>query len=215
MSFFVLETMPTGRFQSARTDVLLENGFNKGDAPRCPKCGKFIGMLSWLPPYRVDIETWGKTFGDLAFAGASGWLLGSSTFRTVWEANLLKGLSGFHAVAVLRVKQHDKFAAALPEYFKADVIRNHAEVDQKCSGFEWDESPQCSVCRLGGTIKRWRRVVIAPETWTGEDIFIARGLPGTYIATLRFKQVCEANSIKNAVFYPAESYAHDFYPWEV
>ena len=48
----------------------------------------------------------------------------------------------------------------------------------------------------------------------GEDIFIARGLPGTIVVSERFKEWCEANEVRNAVFVPAEEYAHDFYPWE-
>lgn len=214
MSFYVLETMPKGEHESARTDVLPEKGFRVGNATRCQNCGEFVSMLSWLPPYRVEMETWGKNFGGLAFFGNPGWLLTSEKFRTVYEANGLSGLSGFEPTSVLKVKKHKKIAGSLPEYFKADVMRSSAEIHQDASGFDWDEEPVCPTCRLGRIIKRWKKIMIVPGTWTGEDIFIARGLPGTYITTERFKQVCEQNHIKNAILFPTESYGRDFYPWE-
>jgi hypothetical protein len=91
------------------------------------------------------------------------------------------------------------------------VSRGRTAIDLAASGFEWLEPPTCPECR-SAIIVRWQRVVIEEETWTGDDIFIARGLPGTYVVSERFKGVCDEHHIKNAVFVPAESYGHDFYP---
>jgi hypothetical protein len=63
-------------------------------------------------------------------------------------------------------------------------------------------------------LRRWQRVILEPGSWTGEDIFHARGLPATYITSERFKEVCERYRIANAVLIPAEEYGYDFYPWE-
>jgi hypothetical protein len=32
-----------------------------GEAPRCPSCGKFIGMEPWLPPYRARLRKGTRT----------------------------------------------------------------------------------------------------------------------------------------------------------
>ena len=59
-------------------------------------------------------------------------------------------------------------------------------------------------------IRSWKGTIVDESTWTGEDIFIARG-SADFIVTQRFKDVCEANHVTNAVFVPAEESGHDFY----
>ena len=68
------------------------------------------------------------------------------------------------------------------------------------------------VCRLGSDIRRWQKIIIDEATWQGEDIFIARGLPGTLITSDRFKKFCEDNDISNAILVPADKHNRDFYP---
>jgi hypothetical protein len=52
---------------------MLEEGVTLAEAPRCPTCGRFVGMLKWQPPYRVEMDTWGDHFGDLAFGSGCEW----------------------------------------------------------------------------------------------------------------------------------------------
>ncbi len=61
---------------------------------------------------------------------------------------------------------------------------------------------------------RWKRVIVDENTWNGADAFRPRGSPGETIVSQRFKDACELNGITNAVFLPAETYGHDFYPWD-
>jgi hypothetical protein len=70
-SFFILEEPRPGSPQDIAhgTRALKEEGFKVGPAPRCPACGGFIGLLRWLPPFRVELETWGKEFGDVIHIG--------------------------------------------------------------------------------------------------------------------------------------------------
>jgi len=217
MRFFVLERKPTGTNEAGRTDVMQEEDFTVGESPRCPTCGGFIGMLKWLPPYRVEMDIWGSHFGDFAFGGGSEWLLVSDRFRSIYEREGLKGLSGFDPVEVTKTTRHNKkLPGNPPQYFKVDVVRSQTPVDQAASGFEWSERALiCPVCLIPkeGIIKRWRGVVIRPASWQGEDIFVPRGV-GELVATSRFKELCEVNEVRNAVFVPAESYGHDYYPWE-
>ena len=169
-------------------------------------------MRPWLPPYRVDLDTWGREYGDLAFPTASD-ILGRLRFKQLWERQGLIGLSGFELVEVMKVKRHRKLNGDPPPYFKAAVVLSQAVVDNVASGVELEEPPTCSVCQLGSGIKRWKAIIIKPETWSGEDIFRPRWAGGFYV-TNRFKEFCEANDAKNAVFIPAEEYGRDFYPWE-
>jgi hypothetical protein len=212
MVFYLLNQTPTGRNAAASIDALTADGTKYGDAPRCEACGDFLGMRPWLPPYRVELETWGSEFGDLAFPTADD-ILVSLRFKQLWEREGLVGLSGFEPVEVVKVRRHRKFRGDPPPYFKAAVVLSRAVVDNVASAVELEEQPMCPVCQLGSGIKRWKAIIIKPETWNGEDIFQLRWVGGFYV-TNRFKEFCEANDIKNAVLIPAEEYGHDFYPWE-
>ncbi|HLL52959.1 MAG TPA: hypothetical protein VK447_05395, partial [Myxococcaceae bacterium] len=75
---------------------------NLGPAPLCPQCGGIRGALSWLPPYRVELEVYGKDYGDL-LNGPGNELLVTERFAEDFKAEGLKGLSGFHPVEVVRV----------------------------------------------------------------------------------------------------------------
>lgn len=217
MRFYVLERKPTKQKESSRTDVMQEVGFSVDEAPRCRACARFIGMLKWLPPYRVEIDTWGDHFGDCAFGGGCEWFLVSDRFRTLCAQSGITGLSGFYPVEAAKITRHNKkLRGTPPQYFKVDVVRSQTAVDPAASGFEWSEGTTlCPVCLFPkeGVIKRWRGIVVRSETWQGEDIFVPRG-GGELVTTSRFKELCELNEVKNAVFVPAESYSHDYYPWE-
>ncbi|MGC4002696.1 MAG: hypothetical protein QM811_05980 [Pirellulales bacterium] len=210
MQFFVLTQELIANSQRARTDVLKADGTNYGDAPRCPACGRYIGMRQWIKPYCVEMETWGSEFADMAITGTD--LLVSLHFMNAWQLSGLAGLSGFEDVKVVKLKNHDKSIGEAPAYFRAMVHRSQTEINLTLSGFQWDSPPTCPVCRLGGIIKRWKSVVIDAETWIGEDIFIARGLPGEIIVSERFKKFCELNCMKNISLLSADTYGHDFYP---
>jgi hypothetical protein len=215
-SFFILEEPKPGSPQDKAhgTHALKEEGFNVGPAPLCPGCGGFIGLLQWLPPFRVELETWGKEFGDVMHTGDE--LLVSEQFKETYTRAGLTGLLAFEPVEVIKVKRHRKFMGDPPRYFMADVVRSETTVDVEASGKEWDGGEEaCPVCfhRKGGTFLRQKRVVIKPETWTGHDIFHARG-GARFVASKRMKEICEANRIKNAVWIPASEYEVDFYPSE-
>lgn len=210
MQFFVLNQEPIVEQQTARVDSLKAEGTKYGEAPRCDNCSQYIGMRSWLPPYRVELETWGIEFADVIIIGTD--LLVSLRFKEAWERSRLVGLSGFGAVEVVRIKRHRKALGMPPPFFRAIVSRSHTAIDVVASGFEWENAPTCSTCLLGDVIKRWKRTIIDEETWTGEDVFIARGLPGEIIVSSAFKSFCDITRVKGTTCVSAESYGHDFYP---
>jgi len=219
MKFYVLNKRASPSESPACMDFLPVDPVNIGpDAPKCSTCGRFIGLLPWLPPYRVELETYGKLFADLA-SGPSSDVLISEKFRQLVEEHEVTGFEGFDPVEVVRVKKHRRFSGEPPPYYRVSVVRSQAAIDQVASGFDGYEGPVfriCPVCRSGAAVypKRWQRIILEPGTWSGEDIFVARGLAGTYLVSERFKVLCEENGITNVVLIPAEEYAHDFYPWE-
>jgi hypothetical protein len=207
MQFYVLDEFPRGPADTCMSKV---KGYSQGDAARCPKCREYVSLLSWLPPFRVVLKLVGNEFGDLVFGVGDDFLV-SQHFRDLYQRHGLSGLSGFEPVEVIKVKSRRKKRPNPPPYFRAVVIRSRTAIDLAASGFEWLEPPTCMECRLG-TIARWKRVVIGEGTWTGDDIFFPRGLSGRIFVSERFKQVCENNHVTNAIFLPAESLAHDYYP---
>ena len=210
MQFFFLENPPTASVR--RQGWTIQRTIPALATPRAARRGEYIGMRPWLPPYRVEFDTRGREYGDLAFPTASD-ILVPLRFKQFWERQGLIGLSGFEPVEVVMVKRHRKLSGDPPPYFKAAVSLSRAVVDNVLSGVELEQPPTCSVCQLGSGIKRWKAIIIKPETWSGEDIFRPRWAGGLFV-TSRFKRFCESNDVKNAVFIPAEEYGHDFYPWE-
>jgi len=184
-----------------------------GEAPRCERCGGFIGMREWLPPLRVEFRVCRRGYCDLVFP-AGGDILVSLRFRQIYESEGLTGLSGFDPVEIVKIRPKSRAQEPPPKYYRVHVASSQAVVDPEASG--WDppeDKPLCPVCRVPSKKKRWTGIIITPGTWSGEDIFCPRGT-GTVIVSYRFKQVCERHAVTNATFVPAEEFAYDFYPHE-
>lgn len=217
--FYVLEEPRPGSADDAKTgtNALKEEGFIVGNAPKCPRCGRFIGMLTWLPPFRVEIERWGKEFGDVIQIGSNDLLI-SGRFRQFYEGNQLTGLIGFDPVEVFRIIRHGRSGGQPPQYFKGNIVRTRTACDQTASGFDWtDSEPVCPEClwkKNSTTLREYKRVVIDPATWTGEDIFYPRGSPVNIVVSSRFRDVCVDNQVSNVIFRPAESHSWQKEPWE-
>ena len=60
-------------------------------------------MLKWLPPYRVELTTWGRGYGD--FADVAREMIVSERFIKSFMESGLKGLSEIAPVEVLKVTQ--------------------------------------------------------------------------------------------------------------
>jgi hypothetical protein len=176
MKFYILDVPPSGSSvdMECGTEAFRVEGHTRGDALRCSACGGYISMLRWLPPYEAELETWGRSFGDFAYKGYDE-ILVSDRFKLLYEKSSLRGLSSFDAVRIVKVMRRRELIGHPPPYYRADVARSRAAIDQIASEFVWKKSPTCPECRKGGIIKRWRRLVLEAGTWSGEDIFQARG----------------------------------------
>ncbi|HSN92411.1 MAG TPA: hypothetical protein VLS93_14360 [Anaeromyxobacteraceae bacterium] len=185
----------------ATTDFLQADPYGVGEAPLCEACGGAIGMLHWEPPLRAEIETWGSTFGDLAFGPGDSFLV-SERFQSSWRSAGLVGLQGFEPVEIVKVRHRGKrIKKARPRYFRVWPGRSEVAVDQVRSGIQWTSPPTCEVCRVG-TMKGQERIVLEGEP--EENVFIARGLPGQVLVDGRVRRFCEEHTITNCPLIPAE-----------
>jgi hypothetical protein len=206
MRFFVIDTRAVigGPFETQATPVGPER---QGDAPRCPVCGEYIGLMPWLPPYRVKLRAFGGHLGDVAYCVPD--MLFSERFRAGFEGASLTGLE-FHPVEITQTVP--KRLSPQQRYFFAAVPRGRAAIDVQKSGFE--RGPvQCAECRRMMQVERASRIVLEDGTWDGLDIFTARGLPGTRIVSERFKAMCEREQITGLMLKPADEYDFDGMPW--
>lgn len=184
------------------------------DAFCCPDCGAPVSLRTWLPPCVVHMEFRRAQLSDFV-PGTHEDCLISDRFAKLVKRKKLIGFSGFDPVRILRsTGRYRKLAGTVPPaYFRVRIARSAAAVNVRRSGIDWDEPPTCRLCRQG-TLKRWRRVVLEPEPAPVEDVFTARGLPGTVLVTQRFREGCTAAALSNLEFIPAEEYGYDFDPEE-
>jgi len=196
----------------AATDSVKEEGNNNGESVRCPTCNRPLSMLKWLPPFRIELESWGKHYGDVAEIGDD--VIVSERFMQIFTSSGLQGFERFEPVTIIKVvHRRGKPKESLPRYFKAAVIRSTTTIDQEASAYVWeDKSKVCPEC-LFGTLKRHQALVIKEETWTGDDIFFPRGGNGPIVSE-RFKNVFDENRLLGAVFIPVEEAGYDNFPWE-
>ena len=212
--FYVFKRPEVSDRDDADTEVWHTDAM-RGEAPVCPVCKEPLGSLRLLPPIYMTLELLGHYFGDVVFVGGSSQLLFSARLQQHFVRHQFVGLSDFVPVTISDVRSKKrKLKGECPIYYLSSVSWGHVTVDTKSSEFEWETGPECPECRRGNLIKRWSRIVIEPGTWTGEDIFRPRNLPGTILVTARFRDMYQDYGFRNGVFLPASEYSHDFYPWE-
>jgi hypothetical protein len=182
---------------------------NRGDTAYCDKCHRSIGLLTWLPPYRVELELYGKSLGDFVTGPGSSVLI-SERFAEAFRAEGLTGLLDFHPAEVVRVRRKRKGPQPGPpsHYFVVNLCRSRAAVDVTRSLLRYGKRVTCEECRSAG-LDTIHGFTLEPGTWQGEDAFRARGLPGTKIVSERFAQLVARHGLTNMKLIPAEQYIWD------
>lgn len=186
------------------TEYLKAEKSRFGDAPRCDACGSFVGMRPWLPPFRAELTLHGDEWGDFAFFSDSDFLI-TERVAALFTASGLTGLSGFEPVEIVSTKGPDRNP---PVYLHVVVARGGAAIDEGKSSLDRSEPVSCEVCRSAG-LDAIHGLALRPKSWTGEDVFFARGLPGTVIAAAQFRQLVEQNHLTNVRLVPTEAYEWD------
>jgi len=165
-SFFVLKKGET--FSRYDADAETVEPVNLGDAPLCPRCGDPLGMLTWLPPYRVELELHGEELGDF-ISGSAYDLLISERFMEAFRTEGLTGLEGFHPVEVCRVRcmrKRPRKPLTVPRYYVVWPCFGRGAVDLVLNRVRFSTPPTCTECRSTG-IDATHGFVLEPGTWGG------------------------------------------------
>lgn len=182
---------------------------NLGDAPRCPRCGDPIGMLTWLPPYRGELELHGGALGDF-IKGPGYEVLLSERMATAFQKEELTGLFGFHPVDVVRIRPKHKASkvATVPRYLTVTVGFGRGAVDMTRSRLRLNKPTTCPECRNPG-VDSIHGFTLEPGTWQGEDVFRPRGLQGRIVGSERFADFVRRHGFTNMKLIPTEEYVWD------
>ena len=175
------------------------------DRPKCPVCSRGVGSLPWLPPFRATVRAYGKQPGDVAFDGLD--ILVSDKFRLAWTDAQLKGIDTFHPLERIRVRPA-RLGRKIPAYFYVRAQRFGTRVDLIRSLIEYDSPFSCMTCLAAG-VDTVRGFAIDESSWTGEDIFIPWGKPGSIIVTDRVRQLRDDYDLKNVTLTPVDKYVWD------
>jgi hypothetical protein len=166
-------------------------------------------MLTWLPPYRAELELHGASPGDFV-KGSGDDVLISERMARAFKAEGLTGLLGFHPVEVVRVRRRLKGPKpdAVPRYFVVSPCFGRAAVDEARSHLRRNEPITCPECRYTG-MDSIHGFALEPGTWEGEDVFRPRGLPGRIVVSERFAEFVKKHGFTNMKLIPTEEYVWD------
>jgi hypothetical protein len=164
-------------------------------------------MLTWLPPYRVELVLHGEDFGDFLHVSGDD-LLVSERLAQAFRDEGLTGLEGFHPVEVVRVrgKRRGPKPSNIPRYFTVRPCLGRAAVDLSRSSIRYARPPTCEECRSEG-IDALHGFTLEPGSWRGEDIFYPRGLQGVLTVSERFERFVARYGFTNMRLTPSEKYA--------
>ncbi len=200
-NFFVLEHDLRDPYS---TDYLKEDPVNLGTAPTCGNCGAYIALRPWLPPYRARVTAPNEDFGDVAFGSGTSLLISDRAVEA-FRAAQLTGLSSPEPVQTTALAKA-RGSTPAPTYWHVTVDRPYAaSVDESRSHLVRDSAPECEVCRTSN-LTEVHGFEIDDSTWHGEDVFVARGIPGVLVVSERFKHTAEGAQLTNMNLVPTASF---------
>lgn len=184
------------------TEYFKSEPIHRGDPPKCSRCGRFLGMRRWISPRRAQVVVHGQVPGDFAFASNSDFLLSDIVVDSL-RVEGISGLSNVEEVEVSSILGAE--SSRIPRYFFADVTQQGAGLDLTRSDIKRTTPPTCVKCLSDGIVSI-QGFVIDNGSWTGDDIFIPRGLPGVVVVSESFRSVAEHEQFGNIEFVPTEEY---------
>ena len=205
MQFYVMDLEIGSPYETSCSSMEPIHIGQLADCQKCPKCGEPMGLLPWLPPFRAVVRASGKQLGDVAFDSLD--ILVSEKFRLAWCEAQLKGIDRFHPLERIRVRPA-RLGKKTPTYFLVQPARFGTRVDLSRSLIEYDRPFACMTCLEAG-VDNVRGFSIDEASWTGEDLFIAWGKPGSIIVTDRVRQLRDDHDLKNVTLTPVEKFVWD------
>jgi hypothetical protein len=162
----------------------------------------------WEPPFRVEMRFWGPKYGDLV-QFTNDVLVSERLVLAIQEAGLT-GIDILSEATVVKVLPA-RMSKGMPKYFVGRIRRSRAMFDDEASGAEYKQKWKCPECKTGNLL-RFRSVVLVANSYAGEDLFIARGLPGIFLASARFRDLVVADGFQNINLVKATDYGIDWLP---
>lgn len=206
MQFYVMDLEVGSPYETWCDTMEPDHRGTMDDSQKCPRCGESMGsFFPWLPPFRASLRAYGKQLGDVAFETSD--ILVSEKFRLAWTAAQLKGIDTFHPLERIRVRPA-RLGKKTPTYFVVQPKRFGTRVDLNRSLIEYDRPFTCMMCLEAG-VETVRGFTIDESSWTGEDLFIAWGKPGSIIVTDRVRQLRDEHDLKNVTLTPVEKFVWD------
>src|ERR1700674_1145394 len=183
-----------------------------GGAPKCPSCGRFLGMLEWLPPYRIRLVKGTKSYipGDL-IDGPGAELMASQRFIAQFERAKLKGVERWEPVTIegynnyweKKLKRPAPAEPYMGPIFPPPTVRAKWEKMHPVADgdMEWTG---CEVCgRSPRNFDSWKGVVVDEDSWTGADIFQLTSLGSRFIVTEAFANFVAEGNFRGVPLVPA------------
>ncbi len=214
MQFYVIKDPKAGSDEDRDfgADFEKTDDANSDDAIRCPVCADILTLRQWLPPFEIEVTTYGRHYADLGFCVAD--LIVSERFVEVYRNAGLTGIDNFDPVRIVKLKhRRKKPAEPVPQYFRAVVRRSQTTIDQIASRYEWDDCSKIKPCCLTGPLIRYQAQIVDMSTWDGLDIFMPRG-GNNRLFSKRLVDAFMENRLNGGIFIPAETYGYDSFPWK-
>lgn len=179
-----------------------------GPAPTCPRCGRYVGLRTWLAPRSARIGVYGRVFGDVAFGSGTDLLL-SDSFVSAWRSKSLRGLGGFEPVAVRRTSAPRLSRSCAPKYFHATAGRTNARVNRATSQIETAGTIACELCLGPGPIDGIAKLDIDLRSVGEEDAFQPWGAAGIVVVSERVLALAEEHRLENVTGTPLSTFSWD------
>ena len=178
-----------------------------GEAPQCPVCGRYTGVLRWHPPFRVELEGYGRHWPDVGFGNTNDLLISQRAIED-WNLTSLKGPELLGPVEVAKAKWHGTRPERAAAFQVVRAVLSSDAIDDGASGVDREDGPACEVCRLAGVITKLDRIVLESENDVSRlDLHFIRGLPGVLMCSERLAERMRTSAVLGARLLPAAEFS--------
>jgi hypothetical protein len=165
------------------------------EAPRCPKCGRFVGMMGWEAPRQARLISHGVSRSDVAFRSRSDFLV-TERFVAAFAQLELTGIDSFDPV--------DTTGATFGmEWFFVQYEESRVRLDPSRSDVIGEPSG-CTWCVYAG-IDSVKHLAVQ-DIGAVVDIARLRTLPSLVVVTERFLSLADVVELSNAAFVPLDEF---------
>lgn len=217
MKFYRLKIPNFEQYKFAWAEQI-DNANISTDFPKCPKCGKAVGQLYWLPPYDIIIKQ-PKNVGDFVGGVFGTDLIVSESFKIKYEQSGLTGVENFIELNVVQMGTKKTLSYPIPKLFGATIKISNTQVDYDKMSVTWFSKPEKNICNLccpggggdGGIYQTYNKIEFKKETLTDLDFFIPINFVGNIIVSEKAKEFIETNNFSNVKLTADFEAKHDIF----